>query len=116
MGHAFPHRLLSYRRLGLIVALACVSLAGCGRKGSLEPPPGAPVSQQSNADSVARQARVFGDQDQPGLIQSPDKFYEEPASVKLEAAQRKAAAAGAPRAINAPPVEKKSTFLLDPLL
>ena len=109
MGHAFSLRVC-------LVVLACVALTGCGRKGMLEPPPGSQVSRQGGADAAAQQARVLGEQDQPGLIQSPDKFYEEPADVKLERAQRLAAAKGAPRAINAPPVETKSTFPLDPLL
>ena len=112
MGHAFPLRVC-------LVALACVLLASCGRKGVLEPPPGSTQSQslgQNEGQTAAQQARILSDQDTPGLIQSPNKFYEEPADVKLERAQRKAAEAGAPRPINAPPVDKARGFVLDPLL
>ena len=85
-------------------------LAGCGRKGALEPPPGAPQTQ-APAASQAAQTRVLQDMDTPGLIQSPNQVYEESAIAKLNSSVKNPA-----RPINAPPEPARGGFSLDPLV
>ena len=102
--------------MALAAALACAAmLAGCGRKGALEPPPGLPQTQTpatSQAASQAAQTRVLQDMDTPGLIQSPNQVYEESAIAKLNSAVKNPA-----RPINAPPPEPAhGGFVLDPLV
>ena len=98
---------------GAVCACALALLvAGCGRKGPLEPPPGVPVVNVPPAALEAQQQRVLQETDTPGLIQSPNQVYERSAIAKLNAAT----AAPPPRPINAPPVAQPSTFLLDPLV
>ena len=87
-------------------------VAGCGRKGPLEPPPGAPQANVPAAVRQAQQQRALQDTDEPGLIQSPNQVYERSAIAKLNAAT----SAPAPRPINAPPAPQPSTFFLDPLV
>ena len=94
---------------------ACVlalCLAGCGRKGPLEPPPAVPQARVQPGILAAQQQRALQDTDTPGLIQSPDQVYERSAVAKLNSAT----SAPPPRPINAPPVLQPSTFLLDPLV
>ena len=93
----------------LAAALACAAmLAGCGRRGALEPPPGLP---QTQATSPAAQTRVLQDMDTPGLIQSPNQVYEESAIAKLNSAVKNPA-----RPINAPAEPTRGGFFLDPLV
>ena len=99
------------RGAACIFALA-FCLAGCGRKGPLEPPLAVPQARVSPAVLQAQQQRALQDTDTPGLIQSPDQVYERSAVAKLNSAT----SAPAPRPINAPPVAQPSTFLLDPLV
>ncbi len=40
----------------LILLITALTLAGCGRRGALEPPPGADVSRQTIADDDAARA------------------------------------------------------------
>ncbi len=87
-------------------------LAGCGRKGPLEPPPGVPQANVPPAVLQAQQQRVLQDTDSPGLIQSPNYVYERSAVAKLNSAT----SVPPPRPINAPPVREPSTFFLDPLV
>ena len=104
MGRVFP------LRCRIAVCCVALALAGCGRKGPLEPPPGLPQTQATPATQAA-QTRALQDQDTPGLIQSPDVVYEESAIAKLNSATKNPA-----RPINAPPVAQPSTFFLDPLV
>ncbi len=100
-------RLTSSLAVALFAALA---LAGCGRRGPLELPPGAPP--QPAAQSAAAENRVLGNQDYPGLIQSPNN------KVAQSAAQKQTdifSEGQVPRPINAPP-QPKTGFFLDPLL
>ena len=97
--------------LAAVVVGATMTLAGCGRKGPLEPPLGAaPVATPGAAQ--AAQTRVLQGTDTPGLIQSPNVVYEESAIAKLNSASR----APPPRPINAPPNGSPNTFFLDPLV
>ena len=86
--------------------------SACGRRGPLELPAGAPPTQALAAADQTKQTIALQNQDTPGLLQSPNQFYDQPAAVK----QQVFVAGPAPRAINAPPVAKPSKFLLDPLL
>ncbi len=109
---------------GALVACAlALLLAGCGRKGPLEPPPAAPQANAPNPIGPGERSLVGnstnlsegGFQDangDPGLIQSPNYVYERSAIAKLNAATT----APAPRPINAPPLATPNTFLLDPLV
>jgi predicted small lipoprotein YifL len=105
--------------LSLAVALlALLALAGCGRKGPLELPPGAPP--ESAAQSAAIESRVLGNEDHPGVIQPPNSGnVPTPAQKQAAAAAAKVATPAAegvvPRPINAPP-QAKTGFFLDPLL
>lgn len=108
MGHASLSRLLG-------IVLAGLALAGCGRRGPLELPPGAPQAQ-SPAAAEAQQSRVLNDQDTPGLIQNPDRAYDTAPEEKQRQLAQHAASPVVPRPINAPPAPKRNTFLLDPLL
>ena len=92
------------------VCLASLALAGCGRKGPLEPPPGVPQTQ-TPAQAEASQARALQNLDDPGLLQSPNIVYEQSAIAKLNSTSKNPA-----RPINAPPVAQPSTFVLDPLV
>lgn len=98
MGHVLP------LRLGVVVAV--LVLAGCGRRGPLELPPGAPQSQLNAA------AASQNEQDTPGLVQTPNRAYEQPAAAKRQVFKEEPA----PRPINAPPPARSGGFLLDPLL
>ncbi len=111
--------------LGRCALIACAMaplLAGCGRKGPLEPPPGVPVTSApgsapgggslvGNASNLSQGGFQDANGD-PGLIQSPDYVYERSAIAKLNAAT----STPAPRPINAPPARQPSTFFLDPLV
>ena len=99
-------------RHALIAGALALLLAGCGRKGPLEPPPGVPQANVSPAALQAQQNRVLQDTDTPGLIQPPNYVYERSAIAKLNSAT----AAPPPRPINAPPAAQPSTFILDPLV
>ena len=100
-------RLTSSLAIALTAALA---LAGCGRRGPLELPPGAPA--QPAAQSAGAENRVLGNQDNPGLIQSPNNRVARTTGQK----QTDIFSEGqVPRPINAPP-QPKTGFLLDPLL
>ena len=81
-----------------IALLAVLALAGCGRRGPLELPPGAPAQPAAQAASTPNS--VPGNQvaRTPGQKQS-DIFSE----------------GTVPRPINAPP-QPKTGFFLDPLL
>lgn len=82
-------------RLAAIAALAALALAGCGRKGALDPPPSATLSSNQPVavpPSLGEQPTPFG-----GVAPSEPPPAPPPA-------------AGAPV-----PAEKK-TFILDPLL
>lgn len=107
LGHLSP-----LGRGALCAGALALLLAGCGRKGPLEPPPGGPLANVPPAALEAQQQRVLQDTDTPGLMQSPNQVYERSAIAKLNAAT----AAAPPRPINAPPVAQPSTFLLDPLV
>ena len=111
MGHALPLRLV----VRLVLAASLLAIAGCGRRGPLEVPPGAP-NIQSPAAAEAQQARVLSDEDNPGLLQSPDQVIEASPEAKQQQLTQRATSPVAPRPINGPPVEKRSTFFLDPLL
>lgn len=90
------------------MCLAALALAGCGRRGPLELPPGAPAVQSNAASN-----RVVDDQSPPGLIQSPNRVIERTAAEKLQVFQE----GKVPRPINAPPAPKEGKpFVLDPLL
>ena len=78
----------------LLVAAIALSLASCGRRGPLEPPPGAPASN----------APLTGT---PG-------DYEAPANPGELAGQNTAASSAA--AAKQPPRRAPKPFLLDPLL
>jgi predicted small lipoprotein YifL len=82
----------------VFVAAIAFSLASCGRRGPLEPPPGAAVSN----------APLTGT---PG-------DYETPANPGELAGQNTAASSGAkaPAAAKQPPPHPPKPFLLDPLL
>ena len=90
--------------------MAALALAGCGRKGPLEPPPGLPQTQ-TPTQAQAAQTSALQNLDDPGLLQSPDIVYEQSAIAKLNSATKNPA-----RPINAPPVAQPSTFVLDPLV
>ena len=96
-----------------IVVLAALALAGCGRRGPLELPPGAPQAAASPS-SQAAQDRVLDDPGPPGVIQSPNVHLERTAAQK----QQDVFSEGqVPRPINAPPQPKTGQgFVLDPLL
>ena len=92
-----------------IALLAVLALAGCGRRGPLELPPGAPA--QPAAQTAATQNRVLG-QDNPSLVQSLDNAVARTPGQK----QTDIFSEGTvPRPINAPP-QPKTGFVLDPLL
>ena len=112
MGHAFSIRLLV--RPVLIVA-ALLAITGCGRRGPLELPAGAP-NTQAPAVAEAQQARVLNNEDQPGLLQSPNQVIDTSPEAKQQQLTQRSTSPVVPRPINAPPVEKRSTFFLDPLL
>ncbi|MGB6374793.1 MAG: lipoprotein [Methylocella sp.] len=82
----------------VFVAAIALSLASCGRRGPLEPPPGAPAS---NAPPTGT----------PG-------GYEAPANPGELAGQNSAASSGAeaPAAAKQPPPRAPKPFVLDPLL
>ncbi|MGH6851721.1 MAG: LPS translocon maturation chaperone LptM [Methylocella sp.] len=82
----------------VFVAAIALSLASCGRRGPLEPPPGAPASNAPLAGA-------------PGA-------YEAPANPGEVAGQTTGASsgAGAPAAAKQPPRRPPKPFLLDPLL
>ena len=93
------------------------ALEGCGRRGPLELPPGAPGSAeqsgQNGPDTAAladRQAAALNDAEPPGIVQRPNEV--------VQTTTTSAALAAKPpsRAINGPPSGKPGTFLLDPLL
>ena len=99
----------------LAMGLLALPLGGCGRRGPLELPAGAP-SGQTPAAAEAQQDRVLNDGDLPGLIQSPNQVIETTPAADAQRLSAKASTPVAPRPINAPPVEKRGTFFLDPLL
>ena len=93
------------------VLLASAALGGCGRRGPLELPPGAPVPVAENTTALAdKQAAAFNDSGPPGVIQSPNQV------VQIDRSSADLAARKPERAINAPQTAKTGSFLLDPLL
>ncbi len=110
MGHVTRFR-LAFLALGLLA----LPLGGCGRRGPLELPAGAP-SGQTPAAAEAQQDRVLNDGAAPGLIQSRDQVLEPTPAAQAQQLAARASSPVAPRAINAPPGEKRGTFFLDPLL
>ena len=96
-----------------IVLLAALALAGCGRRGPVELPPGAPQAV-GGPSAQASQERLQNNDDNPGLIQSPNRVIERTAAQK----QQDVFSEGqVPRPINAPPEPKTGKgFVLDPLL
>ncbi len=94
------------------ILAAALTLAGCGRRGPLELPASAPPTQAQAATDQAKQTVALQNQDTPGLLQSPNQYYEQSAAAK----QQVFVAGPAPRAINAPPVARPTKFPLDPLL
>ena len=110
MGHAYRFRLAI-----LAMGLLALPLGGCGRRGPLELPAGAP-SGQTPAAAESQQDRVLNDGAAPGLIQSPNQVLETTAPAQAQQLSAKASSPVAPRAINAAPVTKRGTFFLDPLL
>ena len=87
--------------------LAALALAGCGRRGPLELPPGAP------AQAASAQRPPLYDPAPPGLIQSPNRVIERTPEEK----QQVFSEGNVPRPINAPPAPKTGkSFVLDPLL
>ncbi len=110
MGHA--HR---FRLAILAMGLLAVPLGGCGRRGPLELPAAAP-SGQTPAAAELQQDRVLNDGDTPGLVQSRDQVLENTQAAQAQQLAARASSPVAPRPINAPPVAKRGTFFLDPLL
>ena len=107
-------RRLSIPRIGVAACLVALALAGCGRRGPLEPPIGSPQTRAPQPDATALQAaqtRTLDDTDEPGLIQTPNVVYEQSTIAKLNSATKNPA-----RPINAQPVDRQSTFFLDPLV
>ncbi len=91
--------------------LLSAALGGCGRRGPLELPPGAPTSTVENTTALAdKQATVFNETAPPGVLQSPDQV------VTVNRTSADLAAQNPERAINAPQRPKTGSFLLDPLL
>jgi predicted small lipoprotein YifL len=96
----------------VLVLLGCVALCGCGRRGPLELPSGAPGQPAAeNTTTLAdKQAAAFNETAPPGVIQSPNQV------VQVNKSSAQLAAQPPERAINQPRPAKPSTFLLDPLL
>lgn len=105
-------RIARPHRLAAVLCLVAVSLAGCGRRGPLELPDSAAATPAQAEARQAAQQRALQTEDQPGLIQSPNKAYEQPAAAKLNFDTNK----NPPRPINAPQASRPGTFVLDPLL
>jgi len=82
----------------VFVAAIALSLASCGRRGPLEPPPGAPASN--------------------ALLTGTPGDYEAPANAGELAGQNSATSSGteAPAAAKQPARRAPKPFLLDPLL
>ncbi len=101
---------LSHRRV-LLVPLAALALAGCGRKGPLELPPGAPPAPQAatRVDQDATSPTVV----ESGLPRLPNQTVQTPAAVKLDQAAR-----NPQKPITTPPApaDGDKPFALDPLL
>ena len=93
-----------------IALIAALALAGCGRRGPLELPPGAPV--QPSGQNAAAQDRVLDNEDNPGLVQNPNKKF---AAAPVLKPTDIISEGQVPRPINAPP-QPKTGFFLDPLL
>lgn len=92
----------------MIALMAALALAGCGRRGPLELPPGAPP--QTAAQNAAAQDRVLGNEDNPGGVQNPNrKVADTPKETDIFSEK------SVPRPINAAP-QPKTGFILDPLL
>ena len=101
-------------RIVLVACCAAPLLAGCGKKGPLEPPPLSPQARAPQPDPATlkdTQTRQLEQIDDPGLIQPPNIVYEQSAIAKLNSATKNPA-----RPINAPPANKPNTFFLDPLV
>ncbi|MDE2364876.1 MAG: lipoprotein [Hyphomicrobiales bacterium] len=85
-------------RIAIIVPLAsALALAGCGRRGPLEPPPGVPDQKPVQKQEAPR---ASGSTAPDGLFRNTSNQDKDPASVT--APERKARASG--------------SFVLDPLL
>ncbi len=102
------------RTLARAVAFGALALtlAGCGRRGPLELPASAPPTQAQAAADQTAQTVALQNKDTPGVLQSPNQYYEQSAAAK----QQVFVAGPAPRAINAAPVTRPTKFPLDPLL
>ena len=110
MGH-----LLRLRPAILAAGLLARPLGGCGRRGPLELPAGAP-SSQTPAAAEAQQDRVLNDGAIPGLVQSPNQVFDTTQAAEAQQLSTRTSRPVAPRPINGPPVDKRGTFFLDPLL
>ncbi len=97
-------------RIVVVAVIGASALAGCGRKGPLEPPPGVPQTQ-TPAQAQTAQTSALQTLDDPGLLQSPNIVYEQSAIANLNSATKNPA-----RPINAAPTAQPSTFFLDPLV
>jgi predicted small lipoprotein YifL len=95
-----------------VVAALALSLSGCGRRGALEPPPGAPPS---NAPLTGR----------PDEYRAPTNFVDFPRANTVGAVGTTGAAGAAPLPLDPEEPDKPSApaakpppkpFLLDPLL
>lgn len=95
-----------------LVLLGSVALGGCGRRGPLELPPGAPSQPAAENTTVLadKQAAAFNETAPPGVLQSPNQV------VQVDKTSAQVAAQPPERAINEPRPAKPHTFLLDPLL
>jgi predicted small lipoprotein YifL len=105
-----------FRPIALAALIVPLALAGCGRRGPLELPNGAPKTQTPAAEE-ARQTRILNDQGAPGLIQSPNQYVETtPPEPTQPNVMSTASTPPPPRPINGPPSDRPRTFILDPLL
>lgn len=101
-----------YFRAAVILAAIALPLAGCGRRGPLEPPPGAAVSGAplTGVPDEDRRARMFPD----ALPQTAGGALDAgPVSPQNEAPAVSTPPARAPSPAAAP---QRKPFILDPLL
>jgi len=86
---------VSLRSSILVCIVAALTLTGCGRRGALEPPPGAPPEQKASQQAVPKTQAPGAP---GGLFRNTTSKAEEPET----------------KADTAP--KRSSTFILDPLL